>query len=111
MDIQRTPEGEVLILSLSGEFDKIETDAFSTAITEAIEGGIVRLLLDFGGLRFLDSSAVQCILQTEERLTSLGGALAVACPQPTVAKVFRLLEFSRRVQVCDDLDEARELLK
>ncbi len=109
MEIIRTAagnEGNVLVLSLSGEFDKMAVEDFTFAVSEAIAGGSCWVVMDLNGVRFMDSSAVQCVLRAEEQLLKSGGGIVAARPRSMVDKVFRLLEFSKRIRVFGELEEA-----
>jgi anti-anti-sigma factor len=58
-----TDNGGVICLSVSGEVDIGTVDQLRDAVSEILgERGVSRLLLDFGALRFLDSSGIAALI-------------------------------------------------
>ena len=70
-----THAGDTLIAYLSGE----------------IAGSMpAQLVLDFGGVDFMDSSGVGLILGRAKQMQALGGRITVQKAPPAVAKMLRL---------------------
>jgi len=110
MDIKKEIDGDTLVLSLGGEFDAVESDAFCSALDEAVGKGATKVVVDLAEVQFVDSSAIKCILNAERQLADRGGGLSVARPKAMVAKVFDRLQIARVIPVRDDLDSAREAI-
>jgi anti-sigma B factor antagonist len=111
MEIERSLEEEILVLQLAGDFDITETETFSAEITEAIEADNVRVLVDFGQVDFMNSTALGTLLRSQKRLAQYGGGMAAARPNPFVEKTFKMLQLDRRIPIFADPDEAMAHLK
>ena len=76
---------------LTGEIDHHEAALLRQKIDARAAGADVRLLiLDFGGVSFMDSSGVGLILGRQRRMQLLGGTLSVQNPPPGVQKMLEL---------------------
>jgi len=111
MDIRQDSQGKVVVLMLSGEFDAMESEGFAQVIEQAVADGHSRVLLDFTGLEFVDSSAIKSLLQAQRDLQDAGGGLSVAGPQDMVAKVLDRLQIRHVIPVHETLDAARDALE
>jgi len=110
MDIGHSVEDDVLVLSLSGDFDTTEVEYFAAEISTAIDAGQFRLVLDLAGLGFVNSTALGALIRAQKRLAQYGGAIAACCAPKTVEKTFRLLELQRRIPLHATLDESKAWL-
>lgn len=111
MDIRKEVTDGILILALVGDFDTTETDWFSAEISEAIDGGHFRVLLDLGGLEFINSTALGTLLRAQKRLAQYGGGLAATGASSDVAKTFRILQLDRKIPLFPTADAATDHLK
>ena len=83
--------GGVLVAYLSGEIDHHEAARLRGQIDPRIlSGDFARVVLDFGGVTFMDSSGIGLILGRYRLLRDLGGTLAVQGADPQVARLLRL---------------------
>ena len=110
MDIRKERDGDVLILSLGGEFDAVETEGFCSVLDDALEEGVRKVLLDLDGVQFMDSSAIKCILNADRDIAERSGRFSVARPKAMVAKVLDRLQIGRVIHLHDTLDDARAAL-
>ena len=111
MDMRSEKQGDILVLFLKGEFDAMESEVFADAITKAVEGGERRVILDFGGPEFVDSSAIKCLLQAQRDLQDAGGGLSVVGPRLMVAKVLERLQIQHVLPIHETHAEARVALE
>jgi anti-sigma B factor antagonist len=79
------------VVSLSGESDVSTVGLLRDALDGQIAGGALHITVDVSGLRFADSASISALLRAHRRLRDRGGALELAFPQPTVARVLVLL--------------------
>ena len=78
-------------VTLSGDLDMSATFRLEPALDRLLYSGQVgELVLDLGGLAFLDSSGLGLLLATYERSREAGTAMAIVGPSPEVQRVFRL---------------------
>ena len=88
-----------MVVALSGESDVNTAGQLRDALLEQVTAGPVRVVVDLSGLRSLDSSGVYALLHAQEALIAGGGTLALACPQPVVARALELMGVDLQVPV------------
>lgn len=91
MDIQTEYIGNTLIVKMKGEIDQSCSSALRLGIDRKIrENHIKNLVLDFGGVTFMDSSGIGVILGRYKQIKALGGKTIIVRPQPQVDKILEL---------------------
>ena len=88
-------EDEVIVLRLTGEFDLSAKDDFEAGVEDALSGPLSRLVLDLGGLRFVDSTGLSAILTLWERSEHDGFALSILRGNSDVQRTFRVTGLDR----------------
>ncbi len=78
----RDPSG-VLTLSIAGELDLASVESVLETIDEELNGNPERVVLDLGGLTFMDSSGIAMMLQVSQRV----GNMEVRNVTPIVRRV------------------------
>jgi stage II sporulation protein AA (anti-sigma F factor antagonist) len=74
------------VVSLVGEFDMAEADAFLEWVGTNVDGQR-DVVLECSALTFLDSSGIRAILTFASQLS---GSVIIRCPSPTVRKVLEI---------------------
>lgn len=80
---------------LSGEWtatDSVQSRAGLEWMLKALQGS--ELTLDLSNLRFLDSSAIQLLVELSTRLKKQGKTLRLAKVPPMLMKIFRIIHLS-----------------
>lgn len=102
LDVHRESEGDVTIVSFSGEFDYAEI-AIAQEELRAAEAQAPRvLLLDLTGLAFMDSSAVRVILQADGRAREQGRRLVLLTGTGPPHRVLSILGLTTRLDIVAD---------
>ena len=84
-------EGDTLWAYLCGEIDHDSARRLRLRIDEEAACRMPALLvLDLGGVGFMDSSGIGLILGRQRRMQALGGRVLVSRPPAAVQKVLRL---------------------
>ncbi|MCI2055843.1 MAG: anti-sigma factor antagonist [Oscillibacter sp.] len=90
MELNAKSTDRNLLLELSGELDHHGARDAIAETERAIDAALPRrLMLDFSGVTFMDSSGIALILRAQKRMQNLGGSMVV-CHVPQQAK--RVLE-------------------
>ncbi len=95
-------EGDVAIVSFSGEFDYAELQAAQDEIRAAEQGAPSVVLLDLTGLDFMDSSAVRVILQAASRAHEEDRRLALIIGTGPPHRVLSILGLTERLDIVPD---------
>lgn len=96
MDIKTTTENGVTTVYLSGELDHHNAAPVREQVDRLITSRHPqRLVLDFGGITFMDSSGIGFVMGRYKLITSIGGQLRVCGASPRMEKVMRLAGLER----------------
>jgi anti-sigma B factor antagonist len=111
MQIEKRLEDDILILSLSGDFDTTEVDNYDAEIHAALDAGYVRILLDLANLQFVNSTALGRMFTSQQRAAQFGGGIAAVNAQPTVGRTLRLLGLDQKIALKGSISEALSHLR
>lgn len=97
----------ILIASLIGELDHHSAEEVRVKIDDRIEReNAQRLILNFGGVTFMDSSGIGVVVGRSKKMTSRGGTLCVVDLSRGVNRVFELSGLFKIINHYRDVDEA-----
>jgi anti-sigma B factor antagonist len=85
--------------------DAANSDEFKREIAPAF-GELHRVVLDFGEVRFVDSSGLGAVLSTLRQLTGRGGDLKICNVSKPVRVIFELVRFHRILDILNSREEA-----
>ncbi len=99
--------GGGLLVAFEGEtaLDASTTDALRAALSELGER-YERIVVDFGNVGFLDSSALGAFVALLRRLTQKGGSLRLAALRPGVKMIFEVTRLDRVFVSAETVEEA-----
>ena len=95
------------VAQLRGELDALSSEGVVEQVTAAVGSEPVQVVLDLGGLRFIDSAGLDAIVRLSKRLALQGGKLALSSPSPFSRSVIERIGLDRVVPIIE-LDEASE---
>lgn len=73
-----------------GDVDVATSSAFRTALLEALDRGEGSIIVDFGGLDFIDSSGLGVLVGTLKRARERGGSVTIENPAPGAHKILAI---------------------
>lgn len=92
--------GEEALLEVAGELDPHTAAELSTALDPLIErDDLLRVVLDLGGVGFIDSSGLRVILSVDEALRSRGAQLTLRSPSDAVRRLFEITDLMNHLDV------------
>ena len=91
------------VVMLSGEADLTTVTELTEALSAQLASGARQLTVDLSRLRFADSAVIRELVLADRRLKDRGGGLALAHPQPVVARALSLLGVDQAIEVRDGL--------
>jgi anti-sigma B factor antagonist len=89
-----------------GDLDLYASVAFCNAVMARLEGGTPRMVIDMGGVRYLDSSGVGALIRLLQKARSLGGEIRVANIGGTPKKVLEMSNIITLLKPAPDVDAA-----
>ena len=95
--------GSTTVLKLAGELDLATADDLRARVGQVLApaDGVRHLVLDLGGLEFLDVTGLGALLEARRKLAALDGTLALRRPRPMVLRILNLLELEDALLVED----------
>ena len=89
LTIEIRPGAESVVLSVAGELD-LSSAPTLRACFEQLDVTVDEVVVDLGGLRFIDSTGLSLLVATERSLAERGGRLALRHPSDQVRRVFEV---------------------
>lgn len=100
MEIREQTADRNLLLELSGELDHHAARKAMEDLELAIDAALpLKLVLDMGGVTFMDSSGIALILRAQRRMQAMGGSLLVCHVPEQVRRVLEAAGISRIVSI------------
>lgn len=76
-------------LTLAGEVDPHTTEQLDAAVDGALES-TAHLVLDLGGVTFIDSAGLRSLIRAQRRTEEGGGSLVLRSPRPSTLRVLEI---------------------
>ena len=100
MEIHVKKEGRCLEIYLKGELDHHGAKGLMGRLDREIEVALpLRLVLDFSGVTFMDSSGIAVVMRARQRMSALGGTVKLRRAAPQVRKVLDAAGIGRLVEM------------
>jgi anti-sigma B factor antagonist len=87
LSVRATVDAGVARVTLQGELDLDRAAAVADELSGLLDGGVTAVIVDVGGLSFLDSSGLRALLTAREKLDDGGATLQLANLSPAVERV------------------------
>jgi anti-sigma B factor antagonist len=94
------------VIGIRGEIDLFTAPELKTALTEAVNGGKTRVVVDLTETSFLDSTALGVLIGAVKRLRVSEGRLTIVNVDPTIAKTFEITGLDQIFTIRDSRDLA-----
>jgi len=90
MIIKQTTHGQVDVIEIIGRLDMKHAVEARTALLDIVDKGAGLLVVDCGGLDFVDSSGLSVLVTALKRVDSKGGKLVISNLTPHVQSLLSL---------------------
>ena len=101
--------GNVLVVSLIGELDHHSAEEVRVKIDDRISRENIRkLVLDFSGVTFMDSSGIGVVIGRLKKVQNRDGKVCITNVNKRVDKVFTLSGLYKIITVYNNVNEALE---
>ncbi len=91
-------------LTLKGELDLSTIEKVEQELARVEAEGHELIVLDLGGLTFLDSTGLRTIVTADQRARRTGRRIVVRRGPDTVHRVFTITRLDERLEMVDDPD-------
>jgi len=93
------------VVRVRGELDLSTCEQVDSALSQAEATNPPTLVLDLGGVSFMDSTGVRTLLQADSRARRDGRRLLLIGPPEPAARVLRVTLLDRRFEFIEDASE------
>ena len=94
------------VIAVRGEIDLFTAPELKQKLTDAIEGGKSRIVVDLTDTSFLDSTALGVLIGAVKRLRSRDGALVIVNVDQNIAKTFEITGLDQIFTILATRDDA-----
>ena len=102
----RKVDDETHVVAVTGEIDLFTAPEFKQRMSELIDAGRSRLVVDLSATTFIDSSSLGVLIGAHRRLKLRGGSLLVVCENETIAKTFKITGLDGVFTIAPSVDAA-----
>jgi anti-sigma B factor antagonist len=94
------------VVAVRGEIDLFTAPELKQKLTDAIEGGKTRIVVDLTQTTFLDSTALGVLIGAVKRLRTRDGALVIINVDQNIAKTFEITGLDQIFTIVGERDAA-----
>ena len=111
MQITERTEGDIPVISITGDIDLATSPKLREFLKPKSSKKTPLLLLDFGGVNYIDSSGLATLIEYFQAVQSFRGRLALASLSPRVKNVFEIVRLEQIFSLHPDVASALAALK
>jgi len=108
---QEVYDGNVARVAPQGRLDTFTVAAFEQTLTEQLDAGRVRLVVDLADVTYVSSSGLRALLSARRRARSAGGDVALCNMAPRVREIFEMVGFVSLFNIYASVQEAASALR
>jgi anti-sigma B factor antagonist len=103
LGIERSVQADgVVRVTLSGELDLASVPKLEAELSDIESSAPGVVLIDLGGLEFMDSSGLRALVMANDRAGTAGRRLAIVPGPPLVRRVFEITKLDQHLDLVED---------
>ncbi len=106
MELVEKHTGTVTILEISGRLDSTSSKELEEKVMAVVSGGVKHLLMDFGGVDYINSSGLRVLLMAFQQLRKNGGKLHLCAIKDYMREVFDISGYTEIFPLFSEQPEA-----
>jgi anti-sigma B factor antagonist len=110
MQITERTEENIPVISITGDIDLESSPKLRDFLKPKATQKVQRLLLDFAGVNYIDSSGLATLIEYFQSVQGFGGKLALASLSPRVKNVFEIVRLEQIFSLYPDVPSALKAL-
>jgi anti-sigma B factor antagonist len=103
MKVQTQQRGAVTVVKPDGPLVAADVEEFKQKLAEEIRRNLGRVVLDVSAVPFVDSQALECLVDITTELAYSGKALKLCAPVDTLKEVLELTGVASEFEQFDDV--------
>ncbi len=108
MELSVDKRPHVAVITIVGSVDSADSHALMEFLSELIDAGHIRLVIDLTPMDFIASMGLGVLVRTYTRLREAGGFLRLTGLQPLILQIIKITALDRLLPIYDSLDQALE---
>lgn len=96
----------VVRIAPEGRLDTFAVPVFETALSEHLDAGKARLIVDLANITYVSSSGLRALLSARRRARAGGGDVVLCNMAPRVREIFEMVGFVSLFGIYASLDDA-----
>jgi anti-sigma B factor antagonist len=108
MSLNVTRKGDVVVIEVEGQLIVGNRQELKQKVLDETEAGARKILVDFAGAGYIDSSGLGVLVSLAKRLRELGGDLRLANLNDDLQTLFELTKLDSLFQIADTRERALE---
>lgn len=101
LTIETSVDGDLALIALTGEFDLAGVQTFDGELAKLEAAAPAVVVVDLGGLKFMDSSGLRALVMADQRARRAGRRLAIVPGPPGVKRVFEITQLDERLDLVE----------
>ena len=106
MHIAVTNQGPVTVVTIEGRLDSNTSKELEDSVMGLIGSGTSSLLMNFGGVDYINSSGLRVLLMALQHLKRSGGTLGLCCIKDYMREVFEISGYTEIFHIYPGQSEA-----
>jgi len=106
LDIALVPHGGGVVVVLAGRVDTDTAAALESRLSEVIEGGEAKLVIDLADVDYLNSVGIRVFLKASKQAQARDGRIVLCGVRPALRQVFELSGFAPVLALAETRDLA-----
>ncbi|MFC9286859.1 STAS domain-containing protein [Streptomyces sp. NPDC057052] len=106
LSVQAGRVNGVLVVTVRGEIDHDVKDVLSEALLPPDGTASPRIVVDLGGVTFMDSSGINVFVAAHRRVSGVQGWLRIAGAQEAVVRLLRVVGIDELIPCHPDVEQA-----
>ena len=98
--------GDVVRVAPQGRLDTFTVPEFEQILTEHLDAGRARLVVDLADVTYVSSSGLRALLSARRRARAAGGDVALCSMAPRVREIFEMVGFVSLFGIFASIQEA-----
>lgn len=104
-------QDDIPVVEARGECDLITSRKLKEMVDGLVDAGHCKIVFDFRGMTYIDSSGFRTLLEAKSRVSEKGGDIALVGMTAPVERVFNLLRLEDFIIRADSIEDAVERMK
>ena len=106
MEVKAEQYGHAAVLRCKGEITEDCLEVLNREVERQLQANVSDVIVDLTEVPFMDSAALEALLNTRDRLVERSGQLTLAGVRESLAKIFEITRLEAAFDVVDDCLEA-----